>query len=76
MMLKRLNRQLLKRAELPKDVIVECQTDLPERVIQFGEGNFLRGFVDWMIHQLNRAGKFSGRIVAVQPTPLARLCQS
>lgn len=72
-MLKRLNRQLLKRAELPKDVIVECQTDLPERVIQFGEGNFLRGFVDWMIHQLNRAGKFSGRIVAVQPTPFGKV---
>lgn len=39
----------------------------PERVIQFGEGNFLRGFVDWMIHRLNAAGKFGGRVVAVQP---------
>ena len=25
---------------------------LPERVIQFGEGNFLRAFVDWMFNCL------------------------
>ncbi|WP_199883870.1 tagaturonate reductase [Anaerosinus massiliensis] len=45
------------------------ESDLPEKIIQFGEGNFLRGFVDWMIHQLNKKGLFNGRIVAVQPTP-------
>ena len=27
---------------------------LTERVLQFGEGNFLRGFVDWMIDNLTR----------------------
>ena len=27
---------------------------LTERVLQFGEGNFLRGFVDWMIANLTR----------------------
>jgi tagaturonate reductase len=43
--------------------------DLPERVIQFGEGNFLRGFIDWMIHQMNKKGLFNGRVVAIQPTP-------
>ena len=25
----------------------------PERIIQFGGGNFLRGFVDWIIEELN-----------------------
>ncbi|BCV22313.1 tagaturonate reductase [Moorella sp. Hama-1] len=40
---------------------------LPERVIQFGEGNFLRAFVDWMFHQLNKKGVFQGRVVVVQP---------
>ncbi|WP_338825725.1 Altronate oxidoreductase [Moorella thermoacetica] len=40
---------------------------LPERVIQFGEGNFLRAFVDWMFHQLNKKGMFQGRVVVVQP---------
>lgn len=40
---------------------------LPERVLQFGEGNFLRAFVDWMIHRLNNQGLFNGRVVVVQP---------
>ncbi|MGI9860008.1 tagaturonate reductase [Moorella naiadis] len=40
---------------------------LPERVIQFGEGNFLRAFVDWMLHELNKQGLFNGRVVVVQP---------
>jgi tagaturonate reductase len=40
---------------------------LPERILQFGEGNFLRAFVDWMIHQLNKSDLFRGRVVVVQP---------
>ncbi|MES2390735.1 MAG: tagaturonate reductase [Acidobacteriota bacterium] len=40
---------------------------LPERVLQFGEGNFLRGFVDWMVDGMNRKGLFNGRVVVVQP---------
>ncbi|MHB1627564.1 MAG: tagaturonate reductase [Bacilli bacterium] len=40
---------------------------LPERVIQIGEGNFLGGFFDWLIHQLNQRGHFNGRIVVVAP---------
>ena len=39
----------------------------PERVIQFGEGNFLRGFVEWLFHEIIRRGLFNGRIVVVQP---------
>ena len=39
----------------------------PERVIQFGEGNFLRAFVDWMFDRLNRSGAYNGRVVIVQP---------
>lgn len=38
-----------------------------EKVLQFGEGNFLRCFVDWMFHQLNKKGSFDGSVVAVQP---------
>ncbi len=40
---------------------------LPERVLQFGEGNFLRAFIDWMLHRMNEAGEFRGRAVVVQP---------
>ena len=38
-----------------------------ERVIQFGEGGFLRGFVDWMLQKMNDNGSFSGSVVVVQP---------
>ena len=41
--------------------------DFPERVIQFGEGNFLRAFVDWQFNELNKKGLFNGKIVVVQP---------
>ena len=39
----------------------------PEKIIQFGEGGFLRGFVDWMIQKLNDNGSFCGNAVVVQP---------
>jgi tagaturonate reductase len=39
----------------------------PERIIQFGEGNFLRGFADWMVDHLNAAGMFEGSVAVVQP---------
>ncbi|HIW56899.1 MAG TPA: tagaturonate reductase [Firmicutes bacterium] len=40
---------------------------LKERVLQFGEGNFLRGFVDWMIDKLNKEMDWNGGVVLVQP---------
>ncbi len=39
----------------------------PEKVIQFGEGNFLRAFVDWHFNELNKRNLFNGKIVIVQP---------
>ena len=39
----------------------------PEKVIQFGEGGFLRGFVDWMLQKMNNNGSFDGSVVVVQP---------
>ena len=38
-----------------------------ERVIQFGEGGFLRGFVDWMLQKVNEESDFDGSVVVVQP---------
>ncbi len=40
---------------------------LTERVLQFGEGNFLRGFVDWMFDRLNKENDGDFGIVVVQP---------
>lgn len=38
-----------------------------ERVIQFGEGGFLRGFVDWILQKVNAVSDFDGSVVVVQP---------
>jgi len=53
----------------PRELVVPPQraVPLPEKVLQFGEGNFLRAFVDWMFARLNRRGAFGGRVVTVQP---------
>ena len=39
----------------------------PEKIVQFGAGNFLRGFVDWIVDQLNETANFKGSIVVVKP---------
>lgn len=39
----------------------------PEKIIQFGEGNFLRGFVDWIIQTIDENTDFDGSVVIVQP---------
>lgn len=39
----------------------------PERIIQFGEGNFLRAFVDWIIYNMNQKAEFNSSVVIVQP---------
>ncbi len=40
---------------------------MKERVIQFGEGGFLRGFTDWMLQIANEKAGFDGKVVVVQP---------
>ena len=39
----------------------------PERIIQFGEGNFLRAFVDWIVWNMNVKADFNASVVVVQP---------
>ncbi len=41
--------------------------DAPERVLQFGEGNFLRAFVDYFIDMMNEKAGFNSKVVLVQP---------
>ena len=38
-----------------------------EKIIQFGEGGFLRGFVDYFFQKLNDKGLFEGSVVVIQP---------
>jgi tagaturonate reductase len=61
-----LNAKLLQERQ---PLVSPATRHLPEKVLQFGEGNFLRGFVDWMIDGMNRRHLFGGRAVVVQPVP-------
>ncbi|MEM8764677.1 MAG: tagaturonate reductase [Bacteroidota bacterium] len=56
--MKKLNRETI--SSVPKR---------PVKIVQFGEGNFLRGFVDWMVDILNEQTDFNGNIQIVQPLP-------
>ncbi len=38
-----------------------------EKIIQFGEGGFLRGFVDWIVQLTNESSDFNAGVVVVQP---------
>ena len=40
----------------------------PIKVIQIGEGNFLRGFADWIIWRMNKNDVFNGGVAVIQPT--------
>jgi len=39
----------------------------PEKIIQFGEGNFLRSFIDWQIDILNKKAGLNAGVVVVRP---------
>lgn len=45
----------------------------PIKILQFGEGNFLRAFVDWIIQRLNDSGAINANVVVVQPVPQGRV---
>lgn len=44
-----------------------CQR--PIKIIQFGEGNFLRAFVDYFVQKMNEMQLFNGAVAVVQPMP-------
>ncbi len=46
---------------------------MKETVIQFGEGNFLRGFFDYFLHKMNEQGLYDGKAVVVQPIEMGRV---
>jgi len=55
-MLKKLNRKNAGRLPIR-----------PIKVLQFGDGNFLRGFVEWIIDILNEKTDFNGDVLIVRP---------
>ena len=56
--------QALNKHTAPKSV-------MPEKIIQFGEGNFLRAFVDWIIWNMDAKTNFNGSVVVVRNGRLA-----
>jgi tagaturonate reductase len=63
----RLNRQTVAAVRGRPGISIGSLAAEPERVVQFGEGNFLRSFADWMIDAMNGRGLFGGSVVVVQP---------
>lgn len=61
--MEKLNYEVLKKAGY-RGYILE---NAPERVLQFGEGNFLRAFVNYFIDMLNEKAGFNGKAVLTQP---------
>lgn len=63
-------RENLRQLRNYSDVIVpdDAIFKLPEKVLQFGTGAFLRGLADYAIDKANRQGIFNGRIVVVKST--------
>jgi tagaturonate reductase len=46
---------------------MKMPAERPVKIIQFGEGNFLLAFVDWMVQEMNDKAAFNGNIAVVQP---------
>jgi tagaturonate reductase len=70
-----LNKELFE-AKLRRSGLANVSSKMleyPEKVVQIGEGNFLRAFVDWMFHEMNKKGIFGGRVVVVQPIQEGRV---
>lgn len=61
--MKRLNYQTLEEMQYDGYILKEA----PERVLQFGEGNFLRAFVDYFIDCMNEKAGFNSKVCIVQP---------
>lgn len=62
--MEKLSYAVLERQEFDKYLL----KDAPERVLQFGEGNFLRAFVEYFIDIMNEKTDFCGKVVLVKPT--------
>ena len=61
--MKKLNYEVLKENGYKGYVL----KDAPEKVLQFGEGNFMRAFVDYFVDVMNEKAGFNGKVVLVQP---------
>ncbi|PKM49653.1 MAG: hypothetical protein CVV02_14980 [Firmicutes bacterium HGW-Firmicutes-7] len=59
--MKKLNQEIVKKVKRPI------------KVMQFGEGNFLRAFVDWILQTTNEQGFTNTNVAVVQPLEVGRV---
>ena len=50
-----------------------AKPERPIKIMQFGEGNFLRAFIEWIIQNLNDKGAINSSVAVVQPMPFGRI---
>lgn len=72
----RLSRELVASLSFAERAGVELPPletlELPEKVVQFGTGAFLRAFTEYFVDEANRRGLFGGSVVAVSSTGTRR----
>ena len=61
--MERLNYEILETSGYKGYILKKA----PEKVLQFGEGNFLRAFVDYWFDLANEKAGWNGKCVLVQP---------
>ncbi|HUZ57317.1 MAG TPA: tagaturonate reductase [Hanamia sp.] len=66
----KLSKRSLQGISLEKGVILPQPVVfyLPEKILQFGTGVFLRGLIDFIIDRANNKNEFNGRVVVVKST--------
>lgn len=64
-----LNQSLLKGTDRE---LYEASQASPITVLQIGEGNFLRGFIDWMLQECRKQGLYNGSVAVTQPRPTGK----
>lgn len=62
-----LNRASLAGTKIRADFNTQTSSLPPVRVLQVGDGNFLRAFADWMIDVANGAGVLNAKVTIAQP---------
>ncbi|GAB2021474.1 tagaturonate reductase [Pseudolactococcus yaeyamensis] len=58
---------------LSEKTLIKKRKDYPIKVVQFGEGRFLRSFIELQIEEMNENGLFNGSVAVVQPLKTGRI---
>jgi len=59
--------ELKKKKFALKRANIGLEEKYPIKIVQFGEGNFLRAFVDYALFELNKTAGFNAGVAVVQP---------